>query len=703
MLPALSPLRPLAVLLLLVLFEGIAPGRAQPVPDSTVADTMDLSRRLEPILDAFGDTERATARAAERFAHLTDNPLDVNQATAADLSVLPALSAGEAHRIVRHRREHGPYDSWAAVQDVNGITTETVRAARPFLTLGRVDTAVFPSFNTIVSNLEFSLIQRYSRDLDLGRGYREDRFLGPPGRLTSRLRLDHERRLQLALTFDKDPGEPVRWTPATDTYGFDHVVGSLALRDLGPVETLVLGDFTAQFGQGVAMWQGLRFGKGRDPVSPVMQTGRGVRPYRSASEANFFRGAAATVGLPAELSVTAFVSRRSRDATLDSSLAARGDPSAPIPTRTISVGGQHRTPSEIARKGAFGETTIGGALEYQGSSLHLGATGYLARFNRPLRPGDVPYRRYRVAGRRTSMLSAYATAYLNDYTIFGEVGRAPSGTFGGLLGASFDAGDVADAILLGRWYPPELSNLHGSAFGNGSRPQNEIGIYTGLRLRVAENWSIAAYFDQFRAPWLRFNVPRPSSGWEARGVLEYEPRPWLSTYLQVRAQGQDESTEFSGPGGRPLDGVHEERRYSARWHTEYAFSDALTVRTRLELSRQSTLPLVAQGFFLSQGFQWTPHPSVQLDARIAFFDTDGFAARIYAYEHDLLYSFSVPVFFDRGRRSYIMAQYDPLPSLTLEAKYGITRYENRSTIGSGLNQIEGSRRREIRVQIRWTL
>ena len=220
---------------------------------------------------------------------------------------------------------------------------------------------------------------------------------------------------------------------------------------------------------------------------------------------------------------------------------------------------------------------------------------------------------------------------------------------------------------------------------------------------MAENWSIAAYFDQFRAPWLRFNVPRPSSGWEARGVLEYEPRPWLSTYLQVRAQGQDESTEFSGPGGRPLDGVHEERRYSARWHTEYAFSDALTVRTRLELSRQSTLPLVAQGFFLSQGFQWTPHPSVQLDARIAFFDTDGFAARIYAYEHDLLYSFSVPVFFDRGRRSYVMAQYDPLPSLTLEAKYGITRYENRSTIGSGLNQIEGSRRREIRVQIRWTL
>ena len=209
------------------------------------------------------------------------------------------------------------------------------------------------------------------------------------------------------------------------------------------------------------------------------------------------------------------------------------------------------------------------------------------------------------------------------------------------------------------------------------------------------------------------SCPRPSAGWETRAVLEYDPRPWLSTYLQVRAQGQEEGTEHTDAGGRQLarqvvedarlKGVHDERRYSARWHTEYAFSDAFIVRTRLEFTRKTTPTATADGFFLSQGLRWTPHPSVQLDARIAFFDTSGFAARIYAYEHDLLYSFSVPVFFDRGRRSYILVQYEPFSSLTLEVKYGVTRYENRSTIGSGLNQIDGSRRREVRAQIRWTL
>jgi DNA uptake protein ComE-like DNA-binding protein len=693
---------PIALLPLLLGSAGL--GRAQPVADTTTVDTTNLRRRLESVLDASGETERTTALAAEEFARLTDNPINVNQAAAGDLSVLPGLSAAEAHRIVHHRREHGPYDTWGSLRDVKGVSAETLHAVRPFLILGPApNTRVFPAFNTIVSNLEFSLIQRYSRDLDLGRGYQNGRFLGPPGRLTSRLRLDYERRLQLALTLDKDPGEPLRWAPSTDTYGFDHVVGSLALRDLGPLQTLVLGDFTAQFGQGVALWQGLRFGKGRDPVSPVLQTGRGILPYRSASEANFFRGAAATVGLPGNLSLTAFASRRNRDASLDSSLAAPSGAQGSIPVRTISVSGRHRTESELARKGTFGERTAGGALEYRSSALHLGATGYYSRFNRPLRPGDKPYRRYRVAGRQASMLSAYATAYLGEYTLFGEVARAPGGTYGGLLGAALDEGELADVILLGRQYPPALANLHGNAFGDGGDPQNEIGIYTGLRLQVAENWAIGAYFDQFRAPWLRFNVPRPSSGWEARAVLEYEPRPWLSTYLQVRAQGQDEGTEYSGPGARRLEGVREERRYSARWHTEYSFSEAFTVRTRIEMSRKATPTATADGFFLSQGLRWTPHPSVQLDARMAFFDTDSFAARIYAYEHDLLYSFSVPVFFDRGRRSYILAQYEPFPSLTLEAKYGMTSYDNRSTVGSGLNQIDGSRRREIRVQVRWTL
>jgi hypothetical protein len=300
------------------------------------------------------------------------------------------------------------------------------------------------------------------------------------------------------------------------------------------------------------------------------------------------------------------------------------------------------------------------------------------------------------------MTSAFANAYLDPYTLFGEVARGPSGSFGGVLGTALDHEAGVQAILLGRWFPRSFRGLYNATIGESGSTQNEVGAYVGLKLRVAERWRVGAYVDQYRFPWLRFNVPRPSDGLDARLVVEYDPRPWLSSYVQVRAEREEASADRRGPGGRQLAGLRTEHRQSARWHAEYQFSDALTTRTRVQLSRFAAGGSSASyGMLLSQGLRLRPIESLQLDARIAFFDTDGYASRIYAYEHDLLYSFSVPVLFDRGQRSYILAQYEPTSSLTIEAKYGVTWYPHRRTIGSGLNQTDGNRSRELRFQIRW--
>lgn len=675
-----------------------AAGRAQQ-PRATALDTTTLTDRVEQVLAAVDDAPQ-TAQAAERVAELVDQPVNVNRASAAALTQVPGLSGTVARRLVQRRRADGPFEQWAEVRALPGLSPSTLRAVRPMLHLGAAPTGLFPSLRTLTTNLSGRVTQRYARDLDLGRGHRTGRFAGGPARLTTRLRLRHERRLELALTLDKDPGEALQWAPASGTYGFDHVVGSVTLRDLGPVRTAIVGDFAAQLGHGVALWQGLRFGGGRNPVSPVLQPGRGVVPYRSASESNFFRGAAATVGLPANLSLTAFVSRRRRDATVDSSAAGTAAASGPLPVRTLSSGGLHRTAAERARKGTFGETTMGGAVEWRPGPVHVGAAGYHAMFNRPLRPGTRPSRRHRVSGRQTSMMSLYATAAWSAYSLFGEVARAPTGAYGGLAGALVERPRAA-AVVLGRWYPPALAGLYGNAFSAGSRPQNEQGVYLGARVQVAERWTVRASFDQFRAPWLRFNVPRPTTGWDGRAVLEYAPRPWLSSYLQVRAQGREEATERPGPAGRPLEAVQEERRTSLRWHTQYRFSDALTTRTRVEWSRHTTPAATAHGILLSQGLRWTPISALHVDVGLSFFDTDGFAARIYAYERDLRYSFSVPVFFDEGRRSYVMAQYAPWAALTVAVKYGITTYARPRTIGSGLNALYGTSRRALRAQVQW--
>jgi hypothetical protein len=683
---------------------------AQPIPDTLRADSTTVYDTIDHTIDDRISDAQRTEQTVERLTRIIENPLDVNRASLGDLSSIPILPPSVAQRIVNHRRNEGPFSQIKDLTTIRGVDTALLQALRPYLTITNQleaeagDASSLPSMSSILNNLNLDVIQRVTRDLDLGRGFKQDtsgtKFRGSPERVTTRVRLSYERRLRIAMTLDKDPGEPMRWAPETDTYGFDHVAGNLTLNDWGPLQTLVLGDFTIEYGQGAALWQGLTFGKGRSPVSPLLRNGRGIVPFQSASEDRFFRGAAATVSLSPSLSVSGFVSRRYRDATLDSSTTS-GAP--PYPAQTLSTGGRHRTPSEIQRKGTFGKSTVGGAVEYRSSTYHLGMTAYRSWFDRPLSPPpDRPDEQFAVSGTGTSMLSLFGSAFLDPYTLFGELARSPSGVYGGVVGAALDHEAGVQAILLGRRFPAAFRGLYNSAVGESGATQNEVGVYTGLRVRLADRWRIGAYVDQYRFPWLRFGLPRPGTGLDTRIVVEYDPRPWLSTYLQLRAERETVGAERPGPGGRPLGALQSERRYAGRWYTEYSFSEAFTTRTRIHLSRYSNADDgSSHGVFLSQGFRFQPLNSLRLDARLAFFDTEGFDSRIYAYEHDLLYSFSVPALFDQGRRTYVLAQYKPTSDITLEAKYGVTWYPHRQTIGSGLNRKDGNRAREIRAQIRW--
>jgi hypothetical protein len=60
------------------------------------------------------------------------------------------------------------------------------------------------------------------------------------------------------------------------------------------------------------------------------------------------------------------------------------------------------------------------------------------------------------------------------------------------------------------------------------------------------------------------------------------------------------------------------------------------------------------------------------------FSTDDWNSRIYTYENDLLYSFSIPALSGEGSRSYVMIKWKLANYVELRVKYGIT-----SIISSG--------------------
>jgi len=92
--------------------------------------------------------------------------------------------------------------------------------------------------------------------------------------------------------------------------------------------------------------------------------------------------------------------------------------------------------------------------------------------------------------------------------------------------------------------------------------------------------------------------------------------------------------------------------------------------------------------------------NVRLDTRLTVFDTESFATRVYQFENDLLYVFGSQVLFDQGQRMYLLMNYEPFSFLELWAKFGITKYEDKQIIGSGLNEIQGDTRSEVGLQAR---
>jgi len=89
--------------------------------------------------------------------------------------------------------------------------------------------------------------------------------------------------------------------------------------------------------------------------------------------------------------------------------------------------------------------------------------------------------------------------------------------------------------------------------------------------------------------------------------------------------------------------------------------------------------------------------------RYALFDTDSYDTRIYSYENNALYVFSVPAYYFEGSRCYLLARYSFNRAIDLWVKYGFFLYNDRSFIGSGAEEIQGDRKSDLTIQLRISL
>ena len=110
----------------------------------------------------------------------------------------------------------------------------------------------------------------------------------------------------------------------------------------------------------------------------------------------------------------------------------------------------------------------------------------------------------------------------------------------------------------------------------------------------------------------------------------------------------------------------------------------------------------SKGVMLSQEATWK-YRWLQINANVGWFHTDDYNSRIYLYEKSVLYDNTTTMYYGQGIRYALMARAELGKRFTLSAKMGVTNYFDRSTISSGLQQVDKSSMADLLVQLRVTL
>ena len=628
----------------------------------------------------------------QQFSDYKKRPLNLNLATESELKTFFFLKPLQIQNLLLYRQLLGQLIDIHELQAVPGWDVETIQKMRPFITVSNALTLT-EEFGKRFRNGENSLLARVTQILERSKGFTStasggSKYFGSRQRIFLRYRYQYKNLLQYGFVADKDAGEEL--FKGSQKSGFDFYSFHLFARNIGLIKHLALGDFTVNMGQGLISWQAMGFRKSADAMGIKRQADI-LRPYNSAGEFNFHRGAGLTVKKN-NWQGTAFVSYKnlSANAIVDS---ANFDDYV----SSLQTSGYHRTQSEIADKDQIKQLTIGGNVSYQTNRLHIGINALHYKLGKPLQKGPEPYNTFAIGGNKITNASMdYSYTFKNTH-LFGEVAVDGQGDLAMVHGLMTSLDSKADFSLLYRNISRSYGSLYSNAFTESTTPINENGLYSGLTVRPANGFKIDLYADVFTFPWLRFRVDRPSKG--ADYLVQFSWKPNKQVELYSRYTNQSKAINLSATN-LPVHITNNRPKQNWRTHLSYKVSPNITVRGRAELlwfDKQSDKP--ENGFLIFTDVLYKPMMApLTAGIRLQYFETDSYDSRMYAYENDVAYSFSIPPFYEKGYRYYLNINYDVSRRLSTWFRFAQTISPGASTVGSGNDEITGNRRTEVKLQ-----
>lgn len=680
----------------LVINLALSAQEKPPQTEPTPATNTTVEQQLENITENNEDAETEDDSYLQLLTQYQKNPVNINNADESFFKELRVVSPMQVQNFLSYRSFFGKLISIYELQAVPGWNLATIQKILPYITVSD-NKGLISDIGTRLRNGEHTLLIRATQTLEHSRGYLLDSsnatnfYPGSPQRVFVRYKYVYKNLLQYGIVGEKDAGE--EFFKGSQKQGFDFYSAHFFLRNSGIIKSLALGDFTVNMGQGLTQWMSLAFKKGPD-IMAVKRQSSVLRPYNSSGEIFFHRGAGITIGKE-KWQATVFGSFRKIDANFNAADTTSGLDEF---VSSLQTSGLHRTASEVADKSAQRQLAFGGNFSYQLNRLHFGVNAIQYQFKYPLVKAADPYNFYALSGKTFGNYSADYSYTFKNMHFFGEAAVTDKKYTAFVNGLLLSVANNVDMSFFYRNISRGYQSLYTNAFTESTYPTNEKGFFTGITIRPDANWRIDAYADVYKFPWLKYRVNAPTTGKDYMIQLDYKPNKVFEIYTRFKTETK---TINYNPGLMPLNPVIAQPKQNWRVHLSYKVSSLITLRSRVEtVWFDSKGPAKEQGFLMFFDLLYKPLlKPFSGNIRLQYFETDGYNSRLYAYENDVLYSFTIPVFYDKGYRFYVNGNYDVSKKLTVWARWASFIYPEKNPIGSGLDEIKANHKSEVKIQI----
>lgn len=661
-----------------------------------------IQQRVEFIAEQAESEELDLTNIFDQLNYFYDNHINLNHTDPDELRALGLLTEVQITDVLLHVERFGKFISIYELQTLKYWDLNTIYLVLPFVKVDDRLENMHITFKDAIKNGKVEWYTRYQRTPEQKKGYTavsdsvlnnsNSYYRGNPDRYYTRFRYTYRTNISLGFTAEKDPGE--EFFKGSQKNGFDYYSFHAFYKGGKYVRAVAAGDYQIQIGQGLNTWSGYAFGKSADIFSSKKSANL-LRPYTSVDENRFFRGGAAIVGYKKWNLLTFYSNKRIDGTGINDSLTDDLEF-----VTTIDLSGLHRTNSEIAKKNMLTEQVTGSYLGYNSTRFNAGIAVVNQQYSQPLMRDTIPYNLYAFRGKNTTAISGDYNLVVRNFNFFGEVSYSThSRAFAQLHGLMAVLDPSVSISVIYRNYAKNYYSFYNNGFSEGSNTQNESGLFSGIKVKLAPSWSVSSYVDFFRFPWLKYQVDAPSKGYEFLVQPTYRPNKVFELYARFRQQVRQKNSRYSDG---TITAIEDVVQNNYRLNLSYKVLESVTLKSRVEyvtISRESSAP--EDGWIFTQDLLFKPKKlPFDLTLRYALFDTDSYDSRIYTFETNALYVFSIPAYYYQGSRAYALIRFSFLRHCDLWIRYGTFLYSNRSILSSGPEEIKGSKKSDITVQLR---